>query len=244
MKKWVKAVLSAAMVGTFALGALAFASCGVSEKTDPASLKSQKVTEETWSKAVEETSTAIKDTTNYSIKVFVDYSTTVDEKTETISMEGVLKVSDTAIYSQIKMSGTGDSDMDEEGYIGFETKDDGFEVFSYQKENEKWTKTSIGVTTTTVKAYLDEEGLDMYFSSIYEGLLTQMGAYADYEYSDEDKGYVASVDANGVSAKVVVKIVGGKLAYVGAESSIKGASEKMGVLFFDIGTTKISLPKV
>ena len=133
MKKWVKAVLSAAMVGTFALGALAFASCGVSEKTDPASLKSQKVTEETWSQAVEETSTAMKDTTNYSIKVFGDVSRTVDEKTETQSMEGVLKVSDTVIYAQMKKSGMGDPDTNEEVYFGFETKDTGVEVFSYRK---------------------------------------------------------------------------------------------------------------
>lgn len=242
MKKWVKAVLSAAMVATFALGALAFASCGVSEKTDPASLKSQKVTEETWDKAVDETSAAMKDTTNYSIKVFMESSRTVAEKTKTQSMEGVLKVSDTVIYAQRKKSGMGDSDVDKEGYIGFETKDDGFEVFAYEKENEKWTKTSVGVTTT-VKAYL-KDGFDMDFSSIYEGLLKPIGAYADFEYSDEDKGYVASMEVFGFSAKVVVKFVGGKLAYVGAESSIEGSSLKMGVLFFDIGTTKISLPKV
>lgn len=244
MKKWVKAVLSAAMVGTFALGALAFASCGVSEKTDPASLKSQKVTEETWSQAVEETSTAMKDTTNYSIKVFMESSRTVGEKTETQSMEGVLKVSDTAIYAQMKTSGMGESDVDEEGYFGFETKDDGFEVFTYQKENEKWTKTSVGVTTT-VKAYLeDKDGFNMYFSSICESLLTEIGAYADFEYSDEDKGYVASMEALGASAKVVVKFVGGKLAYVGTEMSSERMSAKAGVLFFDIGTTKVSLPKV
>lgn len=243
MKKWVKAVLSAAMVGTFALGALAFASCGVSEKTDPASLKSQKVTEETWSQAVEETSTAMKDTTNYSIKVFMDVSMTVDEKTETQSMEGVLKVSDTAIYAQMKTSGTGKSDVDEEGYFGFETKDDGFEVFTYQKENEKWTKTSVGVTTT-VKAYLDEEGWVKQLSSVYDELLTEIGAYADFEYSNEDKGYVAPIEGLGGSAKVVVKFVGGKLAYVGMETSSEGFSAKAGVLFFDIGTTKVSLPKV
>lgn len=243
MKKWVKAVLSAAMVGTFALGALAFASCGVSEKTDPASLKSQKVTEETWDKAVKETSTAMKDTTNYSIKVFRESSTTVAEKTETKSKEGVLKVSETVIYTQRKTSGTGESDMNEERYFGFETKDDGFEVFSYRKENEKWTKTSVGVTTT-VKAYIEGDGFDMDFSSICESLLTEIGAYADFEYSDEDKGYVASMDVPGFSAKVVVKFVGGKLAYVGMETSGKDTSKKMGVLFFDIGTTKISLPKV
>ena len=98
--------------------------------------------------------------------------------------------------------------------------------------------------TTTGKAYLDKEDRVKKLSSICEGLLTEIGAYADFEYKDEDKGYVASMEVFGFSAKVVVKFVDNKLAYVGTEMSSERMSAKAGVMFFDIGTTKISLPKV
>ena len=249
MKKF-KLLVATLLVGVLALG---LAACGgVTADTTPADIKSQKVSEEQWRDAFAELMGTLICKDNFTFKMSM---TTVMKEGETVlgsqTMAMTVKIAGGLGYTKEEdttVTGSGETATTEteteEGYME-ETTVDGKDVvyeYTYNETDKKWYK----------EESQDMESLSQTMLMMSSMLLSDAyyNMYEDFTYDDEAKAYVYVDEVKEgetvvSSTKTIIKIVGGKVVYIGTEEvdgTTAQSTQVMGIMICDVGNTKVELP--
>ncbi len=249
MKKF-KLLVATLLVGVLALG---LAACGgVTADTNPADIKSQKVSEEQWRDAFADLTGTLICKDNFTMKISMDMTVKTGETViSSMTGSGLYQLAGKAYYGKMEMTsvtGSGETATTEtdkeEGYME-EATVDGKDVvyeYTYNETDKKWYK----------EESQDMESLSEAMLMMSSMLLSESYAhmYEDFTYDDEAKAYVYVDEVKEgetvvSSTKTIIKIVGGKVVYIGTEEvdgTTAQSTQVMGIMICDVGNTKVELP--
>lgn len=232
-KAFVPVLLAGALLATMAGCGKGNENTAVTENSDPAEITSEKVDRTAWT-------SAFKSEPNFSVKSVVNVDLTQDGETRRETVTYVYRFTADKIALTMKMAEGGKPIYEAEGYL--ETKGDAVSFWQRAKESdEKEWQSWDGET-------YEKKDLPEIFS-VMEGLSFAGDNYANFSYSDAEKGYLATTsglaemqgelndavsallagtvgDLDGIGLeKLVLKINGGKPSACILSAEIEGAQD-------------------
>ena len=200
---------------------------GGSQKEEIDDLKSDRVSEAEWYDAFDKVWTAPARTANFTTDIEISYLAG-DETAE--NAEKFL-FADGKIYGKNRYTEGSQTETEEKYY-------------EYNREDGKWyryDREESGDWVRSVVEYTDSDASAEDFVSTF----SEWEDYADYTYNSTKGYYEGSIEEDGVSIDMIVKLKDGNLVYIGAEGT-DGADEQATIksYFYNYGTTKVTLPTI
>ena len=200
---------------------------GGSQKEEIDDLKSDRVSEAEWYDAFDKVFDTPARTANFTTDIEISY------------LEGDESMVDTEkylfaggkIYGRDRYTRESETETEEKYY-------------EYNREDGKWyryDREESGDWVRSVVEYTDSDASAEDFVSTF----SELEDYADYTYNSTKGYYEGSIEEDGVSIDMIVKLKDGNLVYIGAEGT-DGADEQATIksYFYDYGTTKVTLPTI